>query len=78
VGACSRAETTIFSTVGSNPLPAIKKQSKSIGLLSFLERCFPLRARDVAFGSDVHYVSDVTPNGVVGKHYSLQTLGIMV
>ena len=38
-------------------------------MLLFLERCLPLRASDVAFGSDVHYVSDVTPNGVVGKHH---------
>ena len=37
--------------------------------ISFLERCLPLRARDVALGSDVHCVSDVTPNGVVGKHH---------
>ena len=26
-------------------------------------------ANEVAFGSDVHCVSDVTPYGVVGKHY---------
>ena len=30
---------------------------------------FALRARDVDFVRDVHFVSDVTPNGVVGKHY---------
>jgi len=34
----------------------------------FLERCLPLRASDVAFGSDVHCVSDVSPCGEVGKH----------
>jgi len=28
-----------------------------------------LRARDVAFGSDVHCVSDVTSDGVAGKHH---------
>jgi len=30
---------------------------------------FALRASDVAFGSDVHCVNDVTPDGVVGKHH---------
>jgi len=28
-----------------------------------------LRANDVACGSDVHCVNDVTPDGVMGKHY---------
>ena len=53
-----------------------QKQKQSIGLLfSFLERCLPLRACDVAFGSDVHCVSDVTPDGVVGKHHITATIG---
>jgi len=34
-----------------------------------LERCLPLRASDVASGSDVHCVSDVSPCGEVDKHY---------
>ena len=38
-------------------------------MLFVLERCLPLRASDVAFGSDVHCVNDVTPDGVVGKHH---------
>ncbi|MBQ4116645.1 MAG: hypothetical protein IJD37_04650 [Clostridia bacterium] len=29
----------------------------------------PLRASDEAFGNDVYCVSDVTPNGVMGKHH---------
>ena len=40
----------------------IQKRKQSSGLLfSFLERCLPLRASDVAFSSDAHCVSDVTP-----------------
>jgi hypothetical protein len=35
----------------------------------------PLRANDVAFGSDVHCVNDVTPDGVVGKHHIIATIG---
>ena len=35
----------------------------------------PLRASDVDFVSDVHYVSDVAPYGVVGKHYITATNG---
>ena len=38
-------------------------------MLFVLERCLPLRASDVAFGSDVHCVSDVSPCGEVGKHH---------
>jgi len=38
-------------------------------VLFVLERCLPLRASDVAFGSDVHCVSDVSPRGEVGKHH---------
>jgi hypothetical protein len=38
-------------------------------VLFCLERCLPLRASDVAFGSDVHCVSDVSPRGEVGKHH---------
>ena len=38
-------------------------------MLFVLERCLPLRASDVAFGSDVHYMSDVSPRGKVGKHH---------
>jgi len=38
-------------------------------VLFVLERCLPLRANDVAFGSDVHCVSDVSPCGEVGKHH---------
>ena len=29
---------------------------------------FALRASDVAFGNDVYFVNDVTPEGVMGKH----------
>ena len=35
---------------------------------------FAPRANDVAFGSDVHYVNDVTPNGVVANIASLRGL----
>ena len=35
----------------------------------------PPGASDVAFGSDVHCVNDVTPNGVVGKHRIIARLG---
>ena len=35
----------------------------------FFQRCLPLRARDVASGSDVHCVSEVSPCGEVGKHH---------
>ena len=45
-----------------------KKREQVADLLSFFQRCLPLRARDVDFISDVHCVSDVTPYGVVGKH----------
>ena len=44
--------------------------------LGFFERCLPLRASDVAYGSDVHCVSDVSPYGEVGKfHFTLRPLG---
>ena len=46
--------------------PAIKRST---------ERCLPLRASDVAFGNDVYCVNDVTPDGVVGKHYIIATIG---
>ena len=39
------------------------------------KRCLPLRANDVAYGSDVHRVNDVTPGGVVGKHHIIATIG---
>jgi len=32
-----------------------------------------LRASDVACSSDVYCVSDVTPDGIVGKHHSFAT-----
>ena len=35
----------------------------------------PLRASDVAFGNDVYCVNDVTPDGVVGKHHIIATIG---
>jgi hypothetical protein len=38
------------------------------------ERCLPLRASDVAFGNDVYFVSDVTPDGVMGKHHIILRL----
>ena len=60
--------------VGSRLRNQKRKQSNGL-LFSFLERCLPLRASDVAFGSDVHCVSDVTPNGVVGKHHITATNG---
>ena len=53
----------------------LKQKSTARAVLFCLERCLPLRARDVAFGSDVHCVSDVTPNGVVGKHHITATNG---
>jgi len=46
-----------------------KTKSTSYEVLFVLERCLPLRASDVAFGSDVHCVSDVSPCGEVGKHH---------
>ena len=46
-----------------------KNKSTSYEVLLFLERCLPSRASDVAFGSDVHCVSDVSPCGEVGKHH---------
>ena len=46
--------------------PAIKRVA---------ERCLPLRASDIAFGNDVYCVNDVTPDGVVGKHYIIATIG---
>ena len=54
---------------GSNPGGASKTKSTSQEVLFVLERCLPLRASDVAFGSDVHCVSDVSPCGEVGKHH---------
>jgi len=39
------------------------------------ERCLPLRANDVAFGNDVYCVSDVTLDGVMGKHHIIATNG---
>ena len=36
---------------------------------------FAPMANDVAFGSDVHCVNDVTPDGVVGKHHIIATIG---
>jgi hypothetical protein len=47
----------------------LKTKSTSYEVLFVLERCLPLRASDVAFGSDVHCVSDVSPRGEVGKHH---------
>jgi hypothetical protein len=35
----------------------------------------PLRASDVAFGNDVYCVNDVTPDGVMGKHHIIATIG---
>ena len=35
----------------------------------------PLRASDVAFGNDAYCVNDVTPDGVVGKHHIIATIG---
>ena len=46
-----------------------KTKSTSYEVLFVLERCLPLRASDVAFGGDVHCVSDVSPRGEVGKHH---------
>ena len=57
------------------PPPQPKTKSSPMDCFLFLERCLPLRASDVAFGSDVHYVSDVTPGGVVGKHHITATIG---
>ncbi len=39
------------------------------------ERCLPLRANDAACGSDAYFVSDVTPDGVMGKHHIIATIG---
>ncbi len=52
-----------------------KQKSTAIAVLFCLERCLPLRASDVAFGSDVHCVSDVLPYGEVGKHNITATGG---
>ena len=41
----------------------------------FFQRCLPLRASEVAFGSDVHCVSEVSPYGEVGKHHITATEG---
>ena len=38
----------------------------------------PLRASDVAFGNDVYCVNDVTPDGVVGKHHVIATIGCII
>ena len=55
---------------GSNPGGASKTKKHFVRSAFFvLERCLPLRASDVAFGSDVHFVSDVSPCGEVGKHH---------
>jgi len=35
---------------------------------------FAPRANDVACGSDVHCVNDVTPDGVVGKHHIIASI----
>ena len=35
----------------------------------------PLRASDVASGNDVYFVSDVTPDGVMGKRHIIATDG---
>jgi hypothetical protein len=35
----------------------------------------PLRANDAACGSDAYFVSDVTPDGVMGKHHIIATIG---
>ena len=43
--------------------------------LGFFQRCLPLRASYVDFISDVHFVSGVTPYGVVGKHLITATKG---
>ena len=61
---------------GSNPGGASKTKKHFVRSAFFvLERCLPLRASDVAFGSDVHFVSDVSPCGEVGKHYITLRLG---
>ncbi|MBR2952388.1 MAG: hypothetical protein IKC43_05375, partial [Clostridia bacterium] len=54
----------------SNLGSSSKNKSTSYEVLLFLKRCLPLRASDVAFGSDVHCVSDVSPCGEVGKHHN--------
>ena len=58
---------------GSNPFthPSRKKHA----IACFFQRCLPLRASDVAFSSDVHCMSDVTPHGVVSKHHITLRLG---
>ena len=38
---------------------------------------FALWANYVAFGNDVYCVNDVMPNGIMGKHHSLQRLNNM-
>ncbi len=53
----------------SNLGSSSKKKSTAIAVLFFLERCLPRRASDVAFGNDVHCVSDISPYGEVGKHH---------
>ena len=54
--------------LGSNPSSAAnKKPLLSYGRKGLFERCLPLQA------TDVYYVNDVTPNGVMANIPSLQT-----
>ena len=63
-----RQESAKLSFPSSNLGGTSKQKSTARAVLFCLERCLPLRASDVAFGSDVHCVSDVSPYGEVGKH----------
>ena len=56
-------------------LPPLPRKKPNAIALGFFQRCLPLQASYVDFISDVHFVSDVTPYGVVGKHLITATKG---
>ena len=63
--------SNIITSEANNIIFALAKTSlpkKSRHTRFFLPLC-PLGASDVDFVSDVHYVNDVTPVGVVGKNH---------
>ena len=62
-----RSAKPLFPSSNLGGASKTKRTSQEVRFV--LERCLPLRARDVAFGSDVHCVSDVSPCGEVGKHH---------
>ena len=58
-----RHQTLTLTFPGFESLCPSQKKDHVTSDLVFFQRCLPLRASDVAFDSDVHCVSEVSPYG---------------